>query len=120
MTQVKIKRVYEPGVPGDGFRILVDRLWPRGMKKEDLAMDTWMKEAAPSNELRKKFHHESAGWKEFRTAYLKELEASGAVDQLMAAVTKHKTITLLYGAKDEENNQAVILKELMEERLKKM
>jgi DNA-3-methyladenine glycosylase len=104
---IKTKRIYEPAEEGDGVRILVDRLWPRGIKKD--AFDLWMKDVAPSNDLRKWFHHEDRKWSEFRTRYRRELAANKtALAQLRTAI-KGKTVTLLYGAKDEQHNQAVVL-----------
>ena len=103
---LKTKRIYAPAAKSDGVRILVDRLWPRGIKKD--AFDLWLKDVAPSNALRKWFHHEERHWSEFRTRYRKELAANPAVDELRKAV-KGKTATLLYGARDETHNQAVVL-----------
>ncbi len=107
---LKIKRVYEPAEKADGLRILVDRLWPRGIKKG--AFDLWMKDVAPSDELRDWFHHEEPKWGEFRTRYRRELAANTAVAELRKTV-KGKTATLLYGAKDEMHNQAVVLAEFL-------
>ena len=111
---IKIKRVYEKPDPSDGYRILVDRLWPRGMTKEKAAIDLWFKEIAPSDELRKWFHHEVSNWDQFRLKYEKELrENQPVLDELKAIVKKEKTVTLLYGAKDEKRNQAVVIKSLL-------
>jgi uncharacterized protein YeaO (DUF488 family) len=108
---LKIKRAYEPAEKSDGVRILVDRLWPRGIKKG--AFDLWLKDVAPSNELRKWFHHEAPKWSAFRSKYRRELSANPrAVAELRSAV-KGKTATLLYGAKDETHNQAVVLAEFL-------
>ena len=108
---LKIKRAYEPAEKGDGVRILVDRLWPRGIKKG--AFDLWLKDVAPSNDLRNWFHHEVRKWSAFRSKYRKELSANpGAVAELRSAV-RGKTATLLYGAKDETHNQAVVLAEFL-------
>ncbi|AYB35652.1 DUF488 family protein [Chryseolinea soli] len=104
-----IKRVYEPFSKTDGYRILVDRLWPRGIKKEDAHVDQWLKEIAPSTALRKWFNHEPEKWKSFLTKYKAELKGSAALDELLALLKQHKTVTLLYGAKDEQHNQAVAL-----------
>ncbi|RPE09698.1 DUF488 domain-containing protein [Chitinophaga lutea] len=114
---INIKRVYEPAQPADGFRILVDRLWPRGIKKETAQVDLWAKEVAPSTELRKWFHHEEQHWPEFVKRYKAELKASDALAALLPEIKKHKAVTLLYGAKDEENNQAVVLRELLKAKL---
>lgn len=110
---IKTKRIYEPPAAGDGFRILVDRLWPRGIRKEDAQIDLWAKEVAPSNELRKWFHHDAGHWTEFEKRYRAELKASGALEALLPEIRKHKTVTLLYGARDEQHNQAVVLQELL-------
>lgn len=112
--KVSIKRIYEPYDSADGYRILVDRLWPRGIKKENASIDLWLKEIAPSTELRKWFHHEARNWAEFVKKYKAELKGSAALAQLKAIATEHPSITLLYGAKDEKNNQAVVLKALVE------
>ncbi len=110
---ITIKRIYEPASKADGYRILVDRLWPRGIKKEEAHIDQWLKEVAPSNELRKWFHHEADNWEEFVAKYRAELHGSPALEELRAIVHVHKTVTLLYGAKDEEHNQAAVLLELL-------
>ena len=118
MADIQCKRVYEAYSEEDGIRILVDRLWPRGISKENAKLDYWLKEIAPSNELRKWFHHDVPKFKEFKDRYEKELNDGGqraALEQLTGIVASNEgTITLLYGAKDEENNQAVILKEILE------
>lgn len=110
---IRIKRIYEPFTKADGYRILVDRLWPRGIKKEDAHIDKWLKDVAPSTTLRKWFGHDPGKWKEFITRYEKELKDAPALDELKEDIRKHKTITLLYGAKDEEHNQAVALAKLL-------
>ncbi|MGE7778264.1 DUF488 domain-containing protein [Chitinophaga sp. NPDC101104] len=110
---IKTKRIYEPPASTDGFRILVDRLWPRGIKKENAQIDLWAKDVAPSNDLRKWFHHDAGNWTEFEQRYRAELKASGAVESLLPEIRKHKTVTLLYGARDEQHNQAVVLQELL-------
>jgi uncharacterized protein YeaO (DUF488 family) len=110
---IHIKRVYEPCDEADGYRILVDRLWPRGLTKEAAQVNSWAKEVAPSTELRQWFHHDPSQWKEFVKRYKAELKASHALDALVEEIKKHKTVTLLYGAKDEQNNQAVVLRDLL-------
>jgi uncharacterized protein YeaO (DUF488 family) len=111
---IKIKRAYEPAEKSDGFRILVDRLWPRGIKKEALAADSWLKEIAPSDVLRKWFHHDAAAnWETFQTKYLAELKESTGIDALKELIKEHKIITLVYGAKDELHNQATVIKEFL-------
>jgi uncharacterized protein YeaO (DUF488 family) len=115
MSTIKIKRVYEPAVKSDGFRILVDRLWPRGIKKEEANVDAWLKEVAPSTGLRKWFNHEPEKWAAFTKKYKKELEDSSALQELSALAKKHKRITLVYSAKDEEHNQAVVLQQFIQD-----
>ncbi len=111
---IAIKRVYESFSKADGYRILVDRLWPRGIKKEDAHVDLWLKEVAPSTALRKWFNHEPEKWKSFLTKYNAELKGSAALEELQALRKQHKTVTLLYGAKNEQHNQAVALKQFSE------
>jgi uncharacterized protein YeaO (DUF488 family) len=111
---VALKRAYEDPKPKDGFRVLVDRLWPRGVSKDSAQIDLWLKEIAPSTELRKWFGHEVEKWAKFRERYFRELDANpDAVEQLMEHVRKRK-VTLVYGAKDEEHNDAVALKDYLE------
>lgn len=110
---IQIKRVYEPFATSDGYRVLVDRLWPRGMSKEKLKVDTWLKEVAPSNELRKWFHHEEGKWESFEKKYKEELKNNPALNELKMLAKKHKQLTLVYGAKDEVHNQAKVLKEML-------
>ena len=111
---IQIKRVYDPPRKADGKRILVDRLWPRGLSKEDAAVDVWLKEIAPSNELRKWFGHDPAKWPEFEKRYLAELQHDQNSLSQLKDIAHQDTITLLYGAKDEEHNQAVVLQKLLE------
>jgi uncharacterized protein YeaO (DUF488 family) len=113
--QVAIKRIYDPADPKDGYRILVDRLWPRGFKKDAAEIDQWLKEVAPSTTLRTWFGHDPARWKEFKKKYKDELEDNAAWNELRALSKAKKKITLLYGAKDEVHNQAVVLAELLGE-----
>ncbi|QEF97822.1 hypothetical protein Mal15_18670 [Stieleria maiorica] len=118
--KVKLIRAYET-IPRDNghYRVLVDRLWPRGVKKEDLDVDVWMKEVSPSTELRKWFDHDPERWDEFRTRYFKELdEVRVQVLEMLESAGK-RTILLIYGAKDDEHNQAVALKEWIENHLSK-
>lgn len=115
---IHIKRIYEPSDKTDGFRILVDRLWPRGMKKEDAEVDLWMKEAAPSASLRKWFGHDPARWKEFEKKYKGELTNSETIHEMIAELKKHKTITFLYSARDQQHNQALVLQDFVKGLLK--
>lgn len=109
MAALKIKQIYEKPDAKDGFRILVDRIWPRGMKKEEAGIDEWIKDIAPSSELRKWFNHDPEKWKEFKEKYIAELKESAALEEFKDLLKKHTTVTLLYSAKDEEHNQAVVL-----------
>lgn len=109
--KIQIKRVYEKPDAKDGFRILVDRLWPRGLTKEKVALDLWLKDIAPSTDLRKWFNHDPEKWKEFQKRYRKELkENKEAVDTLKEHLKKG-TVTLLYAARDEAHNEAEVLKD---------
>lgn len=110
---LELKRIYEPYEKSDGFRILVDRLWPRGIKKENAHVDLWLKDVAPSNELRKWFNHDPKKWITFLTRYQSELKTSAALNELLILCKKHEKITLLYAAKDEEHNQAVALRNML-------
>jgi uncharacterized protein YeaO (DUF488 family) len=114
---VALKRVYAKPSPHDGTRVLVDRLWPRGLKKSDAALDAWLKELAPSNELRKWFHARPQLWSKFREKYLKELTteaASTALQQLYELQKQHRRLTLLFASKNEERNNALVLKQLID------
>jgi len=107
---LRVKRVYEKPTKEDGFRVLVDRLWPRGMKKEAAKVDLWMKDVAPSDKLRRSFHHEAMTWADFEKKYQAELKTKKeSLAELNNLEKEHGTVTLLFGAKDEEHNQAVIL-----------
>jgi len=110
MTKVRLKRAYEPAGSGDGQRVLVDRLWPRGVSKDEAKIDAWLKDVAPSTALRKWFGHKPARWSEFRRRYGEELKANPAMDSLRQIIAKGPT-TLIYGAKDTQHNQAVVLAE---------
>lgn len=114
---VSIKRVYEPVSRGDGSRVLVDRLWPRGLTKERAAVDEWLRELAPSDELRHWYHARPDQWETFRKKYLKELShpaCQEALGHLFGLSRKEKRLTLLFASKDEERNNALVLKELLE------
>lgn len=115
---LKIKRVYEDAEPGDGTRFLVERLWPRGMKKEALKMKAWLKEVAPSPELRRWYSHDVAKWKEFQRRYRLELKANPAAWQPILEAAQEGTVTLLYSAHDTEHNSAQVLKEFLEGKIK--
>ncbi|HST12716.1 MAG TPA: DUF488 family protein [Terriglobales bacterium] len=114
---VVVKRVYEKASPADGTRVLVDRLWPRGISKKVAALDAWLKELAPSDELRVWSHAHREGWAMFRKRYLKELARPEAIQQLQELyrlARGRKRLTLLYAFKDEEHNNAVVLKDLLD------
>lgn len=116
MPEIRIKRVYEEPSAGDGYRALVDRLWPRGIKKELLSHDLWAKELAPSTEARKEFAHKAENLPAFRARYLTELDSSEAAARLADDLLSHDVVTLLYAAKDSQVNHAVILKEWLDSR----
>jgi len=116
-VEIKTKRAYEPPEKEDGFRILVDRLWPRGLTKEKAKIDLWLKEVAPSNELRKWFGHEPEKWDGFRNKYSEELKGKEKELEGIAWKAKNGTVTLVYAAKDEKRNNAVALKEYIEAKL---
>jgi uncharacterized protein YeaO (DUF488 family) len=110
---IAIKRIYEPFSPTDGYRILVDRLWPRGIKKENAHIDIWIKEVAPSTELRKWFNHDPNKQDEFRIRYQAEIKGSSAFDELLQLVREHKTVTFLYASKEEHYNHAIVLRQFV-------
>jgi len=109
MKKLQLKRVYEKSNKDDGYRILVDRLWPRGLKKTEAKIDLWLKEIAPSNELRKWFDHDVNKWKQFCTKYSKELKNKDEELNIITQQLKKSNVTLLFGASDKEHNQAVAL-----------
>lgn len=109
--QIKIKRVYETPESSDGKRVLIDRLWPRGLTKEKAKVDLWLKEIAPSTELRKWFNHDPARWDEFRRKYAKEISNNTAVKAQLELILKKGGVTLVYSAKDELHNDAIVLKD---------
>lgn len=114
---VAIKRIYELPSPQDGARVLVDRLWPRGLSKEAAALDAWLKDLAPSDELRKWYHAHREQWDQFRDQYLQELSSEKAgetLQQLYEIQKQHRRVTLLYASTDKERNNAVVLKQLVE------
>jgi uncharacterized protein YeaO (DUF488 family) len=117
MGDIRIKRIYEDPADDDGCRVLVDRLWPRGVSKEAARLDLWFKEIAPSTELRKEFRHKEDNFEAFTHAYRAELDESEAVDRALELVREHGTVTLLFGAKETRMNQAVVLREYLAERL---
>lgn len=114
---VNIKRVYETPLESDGKRILIDRLWPRGLTKEKADVDLWLKDIAPSTNLRKWFSHDPRKWEEFKKKYHSELKANSDVMLKLISEIKKSKVTLVYGAKDEVHNDAVVLKEYLEKEL---
>lgn len=113
MGKIGIKRIYEPYNAKDGYRILVDRLWPRGVKRDTAQVDLWMKEVAPSTALRTWFGHDPVKWEEFAKRYRRELEENEQVDKLVTFLKEKAYVTLLYAAKDEQHNQARVLAEFV-------
>jgi uncharacterized protein YeaO (DUF488 family) len=110
---IALKRIYDDPSGSDGFRVLVDRLWPRGVEKERAELDMWFKDIAPSPELRKWYGHDAGKWNEFKRRYFEELRESGDKIGGLLEKAKNGTVTLLYAARDEEHNNAVVLKEFM-------
>ncbi|MEH7383443.1 DUF488 domain-containing protein [Bacillus sp. JJ1533] len=122
IKNLMLKRIYEPAHAEDGKRILVDRIWPRGISKDAAKLDVWMKEIAPSTELRKEFNHKPERFEEFKEHFIKELqedeEKQAALEKILRMIKEEK-VTLLFGAKDEVHNQAVVLKEVLEREVEK-
>ena len=112
--KINIKRAYEPPARGDGLRVLVDRLWPRGKGRDDLKIDLWMKGIAPSERLRKWFSHDPERWEEFMDHYIEELEGNAEEGGRLLNETRKRTVTLVYSAKDEQRNNAAVLKGYLE------
>jgi uncharacterized protein YeaO (DUF488 family) len=115
---IQLKRAYEKPAKNDGFRVLVDRLWPRGLKKDQAKIDLWLKEIAPSSELRNWFGHDPERWKEFKKRYNHELADYREELESLAIKARRGRVTLVYGAKDTEHNNAVVLQEYIERKLK--
>jgi uncharacterized protein YeaO (DUF488 family) len=112
---IRLKRAYEPAEKSDGYRVLVERLWPRGLSKGRAKVDLWLKDAGSSNELRKWFGHDPANWTEYYWKYFDELKARpGVIEQLREILRTHDVVTFLFAARDEEHNNAVALKEFLE------
>jgi uncharacterized protein YeaO (DUF488 family) len=112
-ARVRLKRAYEPAAPEDGVRVLVDRLWPRGLRKADAAIDRWMKDIAPSTELRQWFGHDPERWAEFRRRYAGELRQHAAAVDALRELARQHPVTLVFSARDAEHNDAVALRELL-------
>ena len=113
VSRLRLKRAYEPVAPDDGVRILIDRLWPRGVSKAKAALDDWMKDIAPSTELRRWFGHDPERWPEFQRRYRAELRQHTQELDRIRALAKTQTVTLVYSAHDEEHNDAIVLKEVL-------
>jgi uncharacterized protein YeaO (DUF488 family) len=113
---IQLKRIYDPPASSDGYRVLVDRVWPRGMTKRAAALDEWMKEIAPSTALRTWFNHRVDRWEKFRERYQHELKQHSAELAALRARSAKERVTLLYGAKDSEHNQAVALRAVLDRR----
>ncbi|VVB77684.1 Uncharacterised protein [uncultured archaeon] len=111
---IKIKRAYEEPREDDGIRILIDRLWPRGVKKDYIKIKDWMKNIAPSWDLIKWFSHKSDNWEEFKKRYKKQLKEKEELVDKLKKISKKKTLTLVYSSSDEEHNNAIVLKEVLE------
>jgi uncharacterized protein YeaO (DUF488 family) len=112
---IQTERIYEDAGPDDGYRVLVDRLWPRGVSKQRAALDEWARELAPSDELRRWFNHQPERYPEFRKRYREELRAQSDQLQRLRERAKHENVTLLYGARDREHNEAAVLAEVLQE-----
>ena len=110
---IRLKRAYEAASADDGVRILIDRLWPRGVTKQAAALDRWMKEIAPSSELREWFGHDPARWQEFRGRYTKELRCHKHILTELRLIARRRPLTLVYSARDEEHNDAVVLRKVL-------
>lgn len=115
--RIRLKRVYDEPAKEDGVRVLIDRIWPRGVRKDEAALDEWLKEVAPSTELRKWFGHSPERWPEFRKRYEAELEKNQEAFDRLVDLCRKSDVTLLYAARDDAHNNAVVLKELIEREL---
>ncbi len=113
MSEVRVKRVYDPQASDDGVRVLVDRLWPRGMKRDEVRIDLWLKDVAPSADLRRWFGHDPTRWPGFQDRYRTELAGNAALEELLAMIKLDKRVTLLFGARDLEHNNAVALQDFL-------
>jgi uncharacterized protein YeaO (DUF488 family) len=120
MAKLAIKRAYEPPAAGDGWRVLVDRLWPRGVSKARLQLDAWVRDLAPSTKLRKWFNHDPDRWGEFARRYREELRVPEQEALLSSLVEQaaHGTVTLIYGARDTEHNEAAVLQDVLRQRMR--
>ena len=117
MSDIRIKRVYELAGPEDGFRVLVDRLWPRGVSKEKAKLDLWAKDIAPTPKLREDFHKGKDSWEKFKKIYQKELHNNPALDSFIDTIKDKRIITLLFGSKDIKHNHAIVLLDVLKSRM---
>ncbi|HWX49351.1 MAG TPA: DUF488 domain-containing protein [Roseomonas sp.] len=115
MSEIRVKRAYDPPSADDGTRVLVDRLWPRGLKRDGAKIDVWLKNIAPSADLRRWFAHDPAKWPGFQDRYRAELASNAALDELLTLIRQHKRVTLLFGARDTAHNNAVVLQAVCEQ-----
>ncbi|KAB8123114.1 DUF488 domain-containing protein [Komagataeibacter medellinensis] len=113
MSDIRIKRIYDPPTPDDGIRVLVDRLWPRGLRKSDVSMDYWLKDVAPSTELRRWFGHDPAHWAAFQISYRQELSRGSVELSQLSALADKERVTLLYAAHDPHCNHALVLQDFL-------
>ena len=113
MRRIRIKRIYDPAEDSDGFRVLVDRVWPRGISREKAAIELWAKDLAPSTELRRWFNHDPARWEEFRRRYRAELDQRSGDLRALLAECRDRPLTLLFAARDVDHNQAVVLRDVL-------
>ena len=111
--EIRVKRIYEPPEPADGYRLLVDRLWPRGVSRESASLDAWMREVAPSSELRRWFGHDASRWQEFKRRYAVELGTRQNLVAEILSLARDRSVTLIYSARDRSHNQAVALAEYL-------
>ena len=116
MPSVQVRRVYDPPSPRDGARVLVDRVWPRGLTKQKARIDLWLKDVAPSTALRQWFGHDPARWSEFRRRYRTELTRNRTALEMLRQLARTRRVTLVFGARDERHNQAVVLKDVLADR----
>ncbi len=118
---IQIRRAYEPAQPEDGRRVLIERLWPRGIRKEDLLINAWLKDLAPSDELRRWFHHEPERWEEFQRRYREELRGPRQQELLdeLAQQARLRSVTLIYSSREERFNNAVVLRDLIQGRIRR-
>lgn len=118
MGEIRLKRAYDKPAKNDGRRVLVDRIWPRGVKKEDLELNDWFKDLAPSSDLRKWFGHDPEKWEQFKARYFDELEGSAKGIEVLLETAENGRLTLVYASSEEKHNNAVALKEYLEEKMK--